>query len=98
MAPAKKAAKKSPAKKTTAKKSTAKKSTAKKSAKKTAKKAGSRDSVVVTSKVRMAVADQGLRMDRALVDALNEQVHEMLTSAGQRARDNRRGTVRPFDL
>ena len=98
----KKAAKKAPAKKTAkkaAKKAPARKKTAKKAAKKTAKKAGERGSaVVVTSKVRAAIAGQGLRMDSRLVEAINQRVTEMLRAAGSRARENRRGTVRPHDL
>jgi hypothetical protein len=105
-------AKKSTAKKSTAKKSTAKKSTAKKgTAKKaTAKKAaakkstasagasGSKESVLVVSKLREAVRSHDIRMAGEFVEALNDQVHELISKAVNRARGNKRGTVRPDDL
>lgn len=100
-APAKKAAaKKAPAKKA-AKKST--KKAAKKTTKKTAKKsasrsAASRENVVVASKLRDAVRGQNIRMSGDFAEALNAEVHDLVTRAVRRAKGNNRGTVRPTDL
>jgi hypothetical protein len=104
-ATAKKAtAKKATAKKATAKKATAKKATAKKA---TAKKATARKrtaaaaptgNVVVASKVREATRAADVRMSSDFVDALNGEVSALIARAAQRAKDNKRGTVRPGDL
>jgi hypothetical protein len=101
MAPAKKSA----AKKATAKKATAKKATAKKATKRTAKKAtakktaaSSGGNVVVASKVREAVRSQDIRMSSEFVEALNDEVNDLIVKAVDRAKGNSRGTVRPGDL
>ncbi|MEX1177839.1 MAG: hypothetical protein WEB09_05210 [Nitriliruptor sp.] len=96
-ATAKKAtAKKATAKKATAKKATAKKATAKKATKKTTAAAGG--NVVVASKIREAVKAQDVRMSSEFVDAVNQHVNELIAKAAERAKDNKRGTVRPGDL
>jgi hypothetical protein len=99
-ATAKKAtAKKATAKKATAKKASAKKSTAKKAAaKKTTASSGPRESVLVASKLREAVRSHDVRMAGEFIEALNEQVHELIGKAVKRAKGNKRGTVRPDDL
>lgn len=56
------------------------------------------DSVVVQSKVKEAVKAQGLRMDSNLPDALNEKVNALIAKAAKRAKENGRGTLRPYDL
>ena len=56
------------------------------------------DSVVVQSKVKEAIKAQGLRMDSNLPDALNEKVHALVAKAAKRAKENGRGTLRPYDL
>jgi len=56
------------------------------------------DSVVVTSKVKEAVKAHDLRMSGDVPDALNAKVKEMLAAAAKRAKDNGRGTLRPYDL
>jgi hypothetical protein len=56
------------------------------------------DSVIVTSKLKEAVKGLDLRMDSSLPDALNQKVQELLKDAAQRAKDNNRGTLRPYDL
>ncbi|MFP4148296.1 MAG: DUF1931 domain-containing protein [Nitriliruptoraceae bacterium] len=56
------------------------------------------DSLVVQSKVKEAVKGLELRMDSSLPDALNEKIAEMLAAAATRAKENGRGTLRPYDL
>jgi hypothetical protein len=56
------------------------------------------DSVIVQSKVKEAVKGLDLRMDSSLPDALNDKVHELLAQAAARAKENNRGTLRPYDL
>ncbi len=56
------------------------------------------DSVVVTSKVKEAVKAQDLRMSGDVPDALNDKVTEMIRAAAKRAKENGRGTLRPYDL
>ncbi len=54
--------------------------------------------VVVGSKIKEVVREAGLRTDDALVEALSDQVHEILAAAVDRAKTNGRKTVRPYDL
>lgn len=56
------------------------------------------DSVVVTSKVKEAVKNLELRMSGDVPDALNERILAMLNEAAKRAKENGRGTLRPYDL
>ncbi len=56
------------------------------------------DSLIVQSKVKEAVKAQGLRTDSALADALNNKVVAMIAEAAKRAKENGRGTLRPYDL
>lgn len=62
------------------------------------KKKQPREVVVVASKVKEFIRSQELRSDGDLVQAVSDKVHEMLDSAVERCRDNKRGTVRPHDL
>jgi len=57
-----------------------------------------REIVVVGSKVKEVIRSAGLRSDGELVQAVSDQVHEMLEQAILRAKSNKRGTVRPYDL
>jgi hypothetical protein len=56
------------------------------------------DSLVVNSKLKEAVKGLDLRMDSSLPDAVNEKVAAMLKDAAERAKNNNRGTLRPYDL
>lgn len=56
------------------------------------------DSVVVTSKVKEAVKGEDLRMSGDVPDELNKKVTEMIRAAAKRAKENGRGTLRPYDL
>lgn len=56
------------------------------------------ESVIVTSKVKAAIKEAGLRTDGNLPDALNDKIHELLKAAAKRAKENGRSTVRPHDL
>lgn len=55
-------------------------------------------SLVVTSKLREALRGHEVRMSGDLPEALNAEILAMLERAVERARENRRGTVRPSDL
>lgn len=67
-------------------------------AKKKASKKKPKEILVVGSKVKEVVRAAGLRSDGELVQAVSDKVHELLEAAIQRAQDNKRGTVRPYDL
>jgi histone H3/H4 len=56
------------------------------------------DSLIVQSKVKEAVKGLDLRMDSSLPDALNEKITALLEDAANRAKENGRGTLRPYDL
>lgn len=56
------------------------------------------DSLVVQSKVKEAVKAQGLRMDSNFPDALNAKINKLVDAAAKRAKENGRGTLRPYDL
>ena len=92
-APKKAAGKKAPAKKTTKKAEPSMRSAAAK-----ARGAAEDVSVVVTSKVRQVLRNLDMRTDSELIHAVNTRVQEMLTSAADRAKQNKRSTVRPHDL
>ncbi len=67
-------------------------------AKKKSSKKKAREVVVVGSKVKEVVRSAELRSDGELVQAVSDKVHDMLEAAIERARANKRGTVRPYDL
>jgi len=54
--------------------------------------------VVVASRVKALVKEQGLRADGKLADAVNAKVLCLMKAAAGRAKANKRGTVRPQDL
>ncbi len=56
------------------------------------------ESLIVQSKVKEAVKAQGLRTDSSLPDALNDKIVAMIAEAAKRAKENGRGTLRPYDL
>jgi histone H3/H4 len=56
------------------------------------------DSLVVQSKIKEAVKAQGLRMDSNFPDAVNAQIASLVAKAANRAKQNGRGTIRPYDL
>lgn len=56
------------------------------------------DSLVVQSKIKEAVKGLELRMDSTLPDALNAKIDALLRDAAKRAKENGRGTLRPYDL
>jgi hypothetical protein len=56
------------------------------------------DSLVVNSKLKEAVKALDLRMDSSLGDAVNAKIDAMLKDAAERAKNNNRGTLRPYDL
>ncbi len=56
------------------------------------------ENVIVTSKVKEAVKGLDLRLSSDVPDALNAKVHEMLKAGAERAKENGRSTLRPYDL
>lgn len=56
------------------------------------------DSVVVTSKLKEAIKGMDLRMDGNLPDAVDAKVREILKQGAERAKENGRSTLRPYDL
>ena len=54
--------------------------------------------MIVTSKVKEAVKGLDLRLSSDVPDALNAKVHEMLKAGAERAKENGRSTLRPYDL
>ncbi len=67
-------------------------------AKKKTSKKKPREILVVGSKVKEVIRQAGLRSDGELVQAVSDKVHEALEAAIARAENNKRGTVRPYDL
>jgi len=67
-------------------------------AKKSNGKKKTREIVVVGSKVKEVVRAAGFRSDGELIAAVSDKVHELLDAAIKRAGNNKRGTVRPYDL
>lgn len=56
------------------------------------------DLIIVQSKVRDLVRKHELRIDGALIEALNRQVIQLVTAAVARAKGNDRRTLKPVDL
>ncbi len=71
---------------------------AKKTAKGGKKSGGSRENLVVGSKVKDVVKNAGLQSSGELVEAVSARVHELVSAAIQRASGNGRKTVRAYDL
>ena len=61
-------------------------------------KSTSREVLVVGSKVKDVVKGSGCQSSGDLIDAISSRVHELLASAVERAKENGRATVRPYDL
>lgn len=57
-----------------------------------------REVVVVGSKLKDAVKNAGCQSSGDLVEAVSEKVHDMIVAAVERAKQNGRATVRPYDL
>lgn len=55
------------------------------------------DMVVVASKVRGYLKGKGVKMSGELPEAINKKILVMLDSAAERARANKRSTVKPQD-
>ena len=55
-------------------------------------------SLVVASKVKQIVKDHGLQTSGDAIDALNKRVKDLVEDAVKRARDNKRATVKPWDI
>jgi len=72
----------------------------KKAAKKTVakKKAAAREVLVVASKVKAYVKDQGMMTSADAIAALSEKVYGLLDNAIARTQANRRSTLKPQDL
>ena len=71
---------------------------AKKAKKKTTKKKSSLEQVIVGSKVKAAIRDNGCMTSGELLEALNEEVHTLIANACARATNNKRSTVRAHDI
>jgi len=54
--------------------------------------------LVVSSKVKAFVKAKGFRSSSDLIDALSARAAQTLSAACQRAKANKRSTVRPADL
>ena len=53
---------------------------------------------VVKSKVREFLKKKDFRVSEEFLGALNKEIKELLTKAGERAKSNGRKTLRGFDL
>lgn len=56
------------------------------------------DILVVASKVRAHLKEQGVKMSGELIGRLNEKVKALLDDAAKRTQENRRATVKPQDV
>ena len=56
------------------------------------------ETVIVGSKVKAAIKESGCMTSGELLDALNAKVHSMVKDACERAKGNKRSTVRAHDL
>lgn len=57
-----------------------------------------REVVVVGSKIKDVVKAAGCQSSGDLVEAVSEKVHDLVAAAVERAKQNGRATVRPYDL
>ena len=69
-----------------------------KNTKKATKTTGTRETLVVGSKMKDVVKRAGCMSSGDLIEAVSQKVHEMLSNATARAKGNGRSTVRPYDL
>ena len=56
------------------------------------------DMLVVSSKVRAYLKSKGVKMSGELPAAVNKQLMGVLDSAAERAKGNKRSTVKPQDV
>jgi len=75
-----------------------KKTTTRKKTTSRPKKAAPKEQLVVGSKLKQAIRDQGCNTGGDVLDAVNEQVHRVLAEAVARAQNNGRKTVRSYDV
>jgi hypothetical protein len=61
-------------------------------------KGGSREILIVGSKMKDVVKSAGCMSSGDLIEALSDKVHRILSEAAARAKGNGRSTVRPYDL
>lgn len=54
--------------------------------------------LVVASKVKAIIKEQGCQTSSDALEALNGRVHELIAGAVHRAKENKRSTVKPQDL
>ncbi len=66
--------------------------------KKAGKRDGSRETLVIGSKVKDVIRAAGLRTSGELIEALSDKVHTLLAGAIERAQRNGRATVNPHDI
>ena len=76
----------------------AKKTKAKAKARKPAKKKVAKEMLLVASKVKQALRDQGVNVASDAVPACNEVIYWFVEQAAKRAAANGRKTVRPHDF
>jgi histone H3/H4 len=55
-------------------------------------------SLVVASRVKQIVSSKGLQTSSDAIDALNRRIVSIIEEAVQRAKDNKRATVKPQDI
>jgi hypothetical protein len=63
-----------------------------------AKKKKKREVLIVASKVKDYIKSKGLQSSGEVVPALSEKIYEMIDEAAERTKDNKRATMRPYDL
>lgn len=61
-------------------------------------KGGSKEILIVGSKMKDVVKAAGCMSSGELIQAVSDKVHAMLADAAARAKGNGRSTVRPYDL
>ncbi len=57
-----------------------------------------KDILIVSSKVKAYMKEKGVKSSGDLVEAVSKKVYDLLDAAVVRARENKRSTVRPYDL
>jgi histone H3/H4 len=79
-------------------KAKAKKKTTKKATKKAPAKKAEREVLVVASKVKEYIKSLDKQSSADVIPALSEKIYALLDEAVARATENKRTTVRPYDL
>jgi len=57
-----------------------------------------KDILIVSSKVKAYMKEKGVKSSGDLGEAVSKKVYDLLDAAVVRARENKRSTVRPYDL